>query len=365
MPSPDSPSLYGITDANSTRTGASLWGKNQFNSMFPLAWCLYMRDKGLAPVAVIEDNGAVTTEDGRWQMTDVIGPSSSRYLLETAFDPYSSYVRGAFDKIDLVVSLDGDHLRPLEVKLTVVPDSSTVAENENRWSAEMVMRPVSSAYAMMNVATSLKTDSDTRDRVMSYLREGYNSVSNWANPTEIEKHAGSLRAALGGALSAVAEQGLQRPFLVQPFWRTVGQSFELATSCFDVFVWSDVAVMRVPVDQSSDDGKVQRPTREVARHVRALYDLLSQGDYDYAGVYKGMPLGHQTDKSFSLGGRSSIRYLNHKHLRRPRLPRSVLTKLITGGGERELKPERRFDAAVVAYMIQQAESVTRRPRERS
>ncbi len=191
---------------------------------------------------------------------------------------------------------------------------------------------------------------------MASLRAGYNLINNWDNATEIAQNAKHLRSALDEALQAVATGGLQRPFLIQPLWRTVGQSFELADNCFDVFVWSDVAVMRLPVDQSDDTATVSRPIREVARHVRALYEVLSQGDYNYESIYKGMALGSQTDKAFSLNGSKSIRYLAHPHLRQPRLPRNVLSDLITGGGELELRPERRFDAAVVTYMMQEGAS---------
>ncbi len=62
MPSSSSVSLYGITPSNSNRHGADLWGKNQFNSTFPLALCLYMRDSNIPPVAVIERNGRIVTD---------------------------------------------------------------------------------------------------------------------------------------------------------------------------------------------------------------------------------------------------------------------------------------------------------------
>ena len=59
MRSQDKPSLYGITPKNSNRTGEALWGKNQFNSAFPLSLCLYMRDKGMSPIAVISTHGDI------------------------------------------------------------------------------------------------------------------------------------------------------------------------------------------------------------------------------------------------------------------------------------------------------------------
>ena len=311
-----------------------------------------MRDSQLAPVAVIEHRGRITTNDQLWAMEEVVGSPGSQYLFETAFVPYSAYVRDTIDKIDLVVSVDGEHLRPLEIKLTVVPDITTATLSEDRWSPEMVLRPVSSAYSMMSVAATLATDQATREQVLASLRVGYNLIGDWDNSTEIAQHAEPLRSVLDETLQIIADQGFQRPFLIQPLWRTVGQSFELAENCFDVFVWSDVAVMRIPADQAQNATVVSRPMREVARHIKALYEVLSQGDYHYTGIYKGMALGHQTDKSFALSGQKSIRYLKNKHLSRPRLHRSVLANLVTGGGENRLKPERRFDAAFVAYMLQ-------------
>lgn len=356
MQSSSNPSLFGINRENSDRHGKDLWGKNQFNSTFPLALCLLMRKRDIAPVAVLERGGGIHTDDKKWHMGDVIGSSTedTRYRFESAFKPYDEYCRDTLDKIDLVVTVANEPVRPLEIKLTVVPDISTAHDpDQETWAPEMVMRPVSSAYAMMSVATSLNKEPKALEEVLARLRVGYNRINNWDNQTEVAKHFETLKEALNGALSVVATEKLQKPFLVQPLWRTVGQSFELEKDhCFDVFVWSDAAIMRVPADQSNDaSNTVSRPQREVARHVRGLYDLLSQGDYSYSTIYKGMPFGQQTDKSFSFSGRSSIRYLKHERLSKPLFPSSVLDDLIIGDGGSELKPERRFDAAVLAYMI--------------
>ncbi|GEM_PF-1717684 len=78
MPSDSSaPSLYGISESNSSRSGAALWGKNQFNSTFPLSLSLYMRDKGIKPVAVAYSNGKIATSDKRWKMSEIVGPASA------------------------------------------------------------------------------------------------------------------------------------------------------------------------------------------------------------------------------------------------------------------------------------------------
>ncbi len=348
------PSLYGISRQNSSRTGGQLWGKNQFNSTFPLSLCLYMRDQGIEPVAVIHGDEGISAQSGEWEMEDVIGAERERpyYHFESGFNPYAVYSRNDTDKIDIVVAIDERHLRPLEVKLTVVPDKTTSKLTEDDWAPEMVMRPVSSAHAMMGVAKRLleQGNSDLKQEAISVLRTAYNRIRSWENSPEILQHESSLADALAGILDL--SRNIQSPFLVQPIWRTEGQSLKLKNQCFDVFVWSDLAVMAIPLyeHRKSKDEKVTRPLREIARHVRSLYDILQTGDYDYRGIYKGMAHDMQTDKSFALNGGKSMAYLGHERLQSPVLERSVLSVLIRDGGTGALKPERRFDAAVIAHM---------------
>ena len=111
--------------------------------------------------------------------------------------------------------------------------------------------------------------------------------------------------------------------------------------------------MRLPLSEY-EGGKASQPIRllrETARHVRALYDILTKGDYNYNQIYKGMALGAQTDKSFAVNGSNTYKYLRHERLNKPALPRDVLHQIIMNGGEHELKPERRFDAAVLNYHL--------------
>ena len=353
MPSENEPGLYGLTEGNSSRHGDDLWGKNEFNSTFPLSLCLLMRDRGIAPVSVIAQNGVVkATEESTWSMAEITGEADDEpfYHFETAFDPYAQLSQNVSDRIDLVVEINGEHRTPLEVKLTVVPDSGTATRPEHEWAPELVVRPVTSAYAMMGVATRLLTRADERNEAKSILRGVCNNISQWNNKTEIEQNAQQLHQALGAILRLV--ERFQHPFLLQPIWRTKGQSLELCQNCFDVFVWSDVAVMRIPVQEYSARGSNRIRTRflrEIARHVRALYEVLTAGDYNYEGIYKGMGLGIQTDRAFAVSGLKSQKYLAHSRLQEPALSREALRNIILNGGEEKLKPERRFDAAVVNH----------------
>ena len=360
MPSQLKPSLYGITGDNSSRSGKDLWGKNQFNSTFPLSLCLYMRDNKIPPVAVVSRRGKIQTNDSVWKMESVIGDAyrNPYYHFEKSFDGYTKFQakEASADKIDLVISFDDIDEIPLEVKLTVVPDSSTASDSRDKWGPEIVMRPVSSAHAMMKLASSLqeRENGSIRKDVVSILKVAYDSISidSWDNRAEIlsQSNYRLLNTALDEALKKT--ESIQKPFLVQPIWKTEGQSFVLCKRCFDVFVWSDVAVMRLPVDLSKGKEKeITRPGREVVRHVRALYNILQSGSYDYKSIYKGMAFGRQTDKAFAMSGSIVRGYLEHDRLLNPHYERGVLSKLILNDGQLELRPERRFDATVLNHMV--------------
>ncbi len=312
-----------------------------------------MRDKELYPISVRMENGATLARDDVWKMEQIVGADqqSPFYEFEAQFTPFRHFSRNVVDKIDLVVSLNNKPSIPLEVKLTVVPDSSTMKKPESEWAPEIVIRPVSSAHAMMSLASNL-TDPNfrsVRDQVIKVLQPAYNQISNWDNESEVIKHSQQIHDVLWQTLQFC--EPLQSPFLLQPIWRTKGQSLELSDNCLDVFVWSDVATMGIPVQEHTNTDKMSRTFREIARHVRSLYDVLRTEDYDYSGIYKGMPHGNQTDKSFSISGSASLDYLAHHRLTHPIVPSTELNNIILNGGENHLKPERRFDSAVQANMI--------------
>ena len=354
------PALYGVGDSNTNRKGEEFWGKNQFNSTFPLALCLKMRDDGVRPIYVtLGPNNHLLCSDEKLEMASVIGREKDYpfYEFEASFPPYEAYVKGSIKKIDLVVKAgDGrTPIRPLEVKLTVVPDSTTVGRRSSDWAPELVVRPVSSAYAMLSVAHRLLHDSHQElcQRVKAKLQPINSSISAnaWENETEIMSLRPRLAEDFSNALDLL--RTIQEPYLVQPIWKTQGASFKFEEQCFDVFVWSDVSIMAVPlirvleeIEKSQYNRSVSRTLREVARHVRALYDLCTRGHFRYHDCYGGMALGHQTSKSFSVPGNQSKIYLNHPRLRCPYYSKDVLKDLILNGGENMLKPERRLDMAV-------------------
>ncbi len=340
-------SLYGIL--NSNRSGKHLWGKNEFNATFPIALCCYFRDNGIGPVYVsIDSDGVPSAADGTITVEDIFGCAERgadiRFEFEGTYRPFTQMVHGSLPSIDVVTSDQQGQCRPIEIKLTVVPDSSTATRPEGRWAPELVIRPVSSAHAVLSLVENMSDD--LKGRVRAVVEPVSSGIQSWQNRAEIRNASTSILDALGQCVRLC--ESVQRPYLVQPIWKTLGMQPNLAEQCLDVFVWSDLAVFSIPVIHANPSRRsVSRHMREAARHLACLGDLLSRGKFVYSETYGGMPLGNQTAKSFALSGARTHQYLKHDRLLRPYFGPDVLDDVILDGGIGHLRPERRFDAAIV------------------
>lgn len=342
-------SLYGIEDSN--RLGDDLWGKNQFNSSFPVALCCYMRDNGINPVfiSVGQEFESVVSDD-RITIADVFGTarpgSGVRFEFETESEALSQHVTGPLGVTDLVtVEPPNRQLRALEIKLTVVPDTTTSDLDESAWAPELVIRPITSAYATLGIWDSL-INGGMGETVRRIVEPVASNVQSWDNRAEMSGTIDELTEAL--ELAVRQFHRFQQPFLIQPIWKTEGQSPQLATQCFDVFVWSDLALWKLFVDGSSrgSTDRLTRVQRECVRTVKCLYDLSTRNRVSYEEIYRGIALGNQTDKACSYSGKVAHTYMQHPRLAEPTVPKSALSSIILGGGEAKLSPERRFDASV-------------------
>ena len=117
------PSLFGIVRSNRNFADPYYWGKNQFNSAFPVALACYMRAKQL-PLVYVKFKDSSRTEVGELDISELFGstlPCDQLYFaFEARFDHFRSFVHDELPPIDLVVGA-GDpvrQLRPVEVKLT-------------------------------------------------------------------------------------------------------------------------------------------------------------------------------------------------------------------------------------------------------
>jgi hypothetical protein len=178
------PSLYGIEHSN--RSENDFWGKNQFNSSFPVALACYMRDKGVKAVYVSlsPDFQIINTEIS---FDDIFKSQLSnknlKFCFESRFEPYQLFSREDIGSIDLVIKDTAENfITPLEIKLTVIPDYVTAKNEEKDWGCELVIRPATTKYIALGIVQSIQAKlNNVRDIFEPICQD----IQHWSNKREI------------------------------------------------------------------------------------------------------------------------------------------------------------------------------------
>jgi len=341
--------LYGLIHSN--RQGKNLWGKNQFNSTFPAALACYMRDLGMDAVYVnVMEN--LKTQCTTLSMDELFNTDICNENLffdfESRHEPFQKLIEHHLERVDLVIRTlkdnkkgsAGDALRALEIKLTVIPDSTTCDNPPDHWFPELVIRPATIMYCAMSMASRI-----TPEQAREIFNPVGKNVRQWGNHTE----ALQLLPNVLRALNQLQETFLarQQPIILQPIWRTRGKRPILDDNAFDIFVWSDYALVRVVLDIAANNpGELSRFARSALRIARYLYEYGRAGTAHMDNIFSEMTYGHQSDKEFSLGGTITQRYMNHPRMNTPAFKKDIIRNIILDGGEEHLSPERRLDQTI-------------------
>jgi hypothetical protein len=307
-----------------------------------------MRDKGI-PAVYLSLADQLKVDAKELDFNAVFNSKTANqyltFLFENKYDPYQQWAYGDIGNIDLVIKHKEHFLRALEIKLTVLPDEGTHGDDEADWGSELVVRAATTSYAALGIADSC---SDILPELRALFEPVCQPIRNWGNSTEIRVRRESILECLDTFQSTYSHR--QKPFLMQPVWKTIGKSPELADNAFDVFIWSDFALCRAFIDRAKEeplrnDNQVPRFLRAAARLAHALYDLSTRGKVDMT-VYREDAMGNLTDKEFALGGKITRHYMKHERKLNPAVSKTALREIILGGGQDRLSPERRFDATI-------------------
>ena len=343
------PSLFGIEHSNRDFFDPYYWGKNQFNSSFPVALACYMRSRSI-PLVYVTYRDELGTTISELDVSDVFGtnrPNSELYFaFESRFDPFANYVHDELPAIDLVIcEKKREHkTRPLEIKLTTLPDNTTESLDEDKYGSELVIRSATTRYMALSMVRSLQKN-------LSQVREIFEptlaKVRNWDSKAEMLQLAPRVLDALQNFLNEFKQ--LQTPFLMQPIWKTVGKTPVLVDNCLDIFVWSDYALTHLFLDSAKNalnHQGISRQLRAALRLSRFIYQSSLNAKVHQAPIYDGMTYDNQNDKEFAISGTKSRLLMSCERLVRPVVNKSEIKNIILGGGQKYLSPERRFDAII-------------------
>lgn len=265
------------------------------------------------------------------------------FSFESRFEPYNKYAFDMIDGIDLVIKdLEGNFLSPLEVKLTVLPDNSTVKKDEDKWGSELVVRAATTSYCALGMFDAV---SEKKDSIREIFENVCSSIQMWDNDFEVTHKMSEICDSLNNFEKQNLEN--QRPLLMQTLWKTEGQSPILCENAFDIVVWSDYAFSRLFIDSAISAlptaKSMNRYMRSTARLARCLWELSKSNKIRLTDIYRQMAYSVQTDKEFAINGTRWRKYVNTPRLLNLSVNQSALNEIIEDGYIEQLRPERRFD----------------------
>jgi len=268
------------------------------------------------------------------------------FSFESRYAPFGELVHDELKPIDLVL-LIGDNrrfIRPLEIKLTTLPDNSTAELDDCRYGTELVVRNPTTRYMALSFAESCK---DSRNEMKSIFQPSCLKIRDWSNLEEMKRVLPKVLESLKLFLSTFRHK--QRPLLMQPIWKTIGKSSQLADNCLDIFVWSDFALTELFMGSACNalkGDKITRQQRSALRLARFLYEFATQGKVYQQPIYDGMTFDTLNDKEFSVSGMKTHPLMSCDRLTKPLITKNVIKEIVLGGGQNFLSPERRFDAII-------------------
>ena len=340
------PSLFGLENTNYDLSKEKSWGKNIFTNTFPTSLSLYLHSKNM-------DVNYITSLDGKsviipLSVQDLFGLNFSDYSeiefqFEGRYEGYGKYMGNQLEKIDLVVARANSpdqapsvHIRPLEIKLTAVPDSTTADSDESKWSPEIVVRTPTIPYLACSLAESCsKSKSWIFDQLVDI---------NWDSKEELvsdETEIAKLRKFLEQLVGNHEEN--QTPFVLHAIWRTEGQSHNYSEDCLDVFSWSNLSLANLILSRSTSG----RGKSALIWLCRILFEISFDDRFDWKKIKSKFPTTGQGSKALAVSGKSTLPFMNCEQLQKPRIKKNEISEIILGGGQNFIKPERRFDVVLM------------------
>ena len=345
----EKPSLFGIKHSNRDFTDKDSWGKNQFNSSFPAALSAYLAHKNLENVYIKLNENLETFHDFiNSENLYGLQPNDKNlfYSFESQFLPFQKFLIGNIPRVDLVTQnlTDGSSLKGLEIKLTALPDNSTYHLTAEKFGCEIVVRPDTIVYLACSLFSYFE---NRRTELESIIGEDFENVGDWTEPGVIIPYLGNMIRVIDEISLAMLD--FQTPLVIQPVWKTQGKKPKLAENCLDVFVWSDLAFIRLFAKVAKAEVRENKITRQLRTLIwlfKMLFDFSKDGQVNHARIIDSLSYNTKNDKAFALSGRVTHQFMKGEILQNPRITKDEIKNIILGGGQNLLSPERRFDAII-------------------
>ncbi len=344
------PGLFGVKHSNRDFSQRETWGKNQFNSSFPIAMTSFLASKNQGCVYITLDN-KVKIKHNILNVNDLykIEPFSENlfFAFESSYTPYQQFLFGTLPRVDVVIQdrISGQALRALEIKLTALPDNTTCDLSEDKFGSEIVVRPDTIVYLAISILANFK---ETPFLLKKLFHQDFETIKDWSDATEIWSFIPRMVDVIDKIILQLIEE--QEPFLMQPIWKTEGKSPMLSEHCLDVFVWSNLAFIQLFLSvgrgELNEKIKITRQIRTIIWFFKMIYDYAFDGQFNHEKIIDTLSYNTKNDKAFAVSGKITHIYMTCERLTKPLIRKEEIKDIIIGGGQNLLSPERRFDAII-------------------
>lgn len=341
----DKPRLFGIEHSNRDYTLADTWGKNQFNSSFPASLACYMHSKGIKAVYIKAkpDMKRDLTYIGIDELfgIDPLGEDIF-FSFETQYVPFQKYVVGTIPRDDLVILANGQCVSSIEIKLVALPDNATYNFSDDQFGSEIVVRPDTIIYLACSFIQSYGDDPEALKKAIGDVGK---NVEDWTVAKAVLPYITDIYWAIRRMVSEKADH--QVPIIMEPVWKTEGKSPRLAENCLDMFIWSNFGMLNLFMPSETEELRtITRHTRTMIWLFKMLQEYAERGRFDGAKIIDTLSYNLKNDKAFASNGLRTHPIMSCAELTKPRITKDEIRKIILGGGQNLLSPERRFDAII-------------------
>ena len=341
--------LFGLKYSNRDFSKKKCWGKNQFNSSFPTSLAIYLQSKKLKNV-YIKLNSKMNTHLEFIETNELFGidclSDDVFFSFESVYSPFQQLLIGDTPRVDLVVQKRSDStiIKGLEIKLTALPDNTTCDQLESNFGCEIVIRPDTIVYLACSIAQNYKNDPSKLKRLFT---KEIGEIEDWSEAENILPHIALMLKTINKiCLDNISNQ---EPLIMQPIWKTKGKKAQLADSCLDVFVWSNLAFISLFTNGINTNQETTRVTRQIRTLVwltKMLFDFSLTGQIDHQSIIDELSFNTKNDKAFAASGTITHPFMKGNVLTTPRIKKEEIKNIILNGGQNMLSPERRFDAII-------------------
>lgn len=353
--------LYGIKNSNHDMSEKVHWGKNEFATSFPMSVAIFEDESGNQPVYIKVDSN-LNVEHSYISLNNAFGIDNSVQHSDLKFD-FESFAdldeelngkgSGNSTRSDVIVYQIKENKKigrsyGMEIKLTTVPDNSTVNSEHDNQSSEIVIRPVSILHLSNILANNFADKKDRLTEMLEPITKIFSTNEKWGNLDLVKRNLSNFVDAFKKILLETVEQ--QQPVLMQCIWRTHGKQPLLEDNAFETFFWSSHAFSKLFLEKinatresKSKKNSLDRKTRAMIWVIRMLCEYVDTNHIPGEDLIHSLSYGNQTDKAFAANGKITLPFLKCKELSKPRVLGTDLDQIVLGDGKKYLSPERRLD----------------------